>query len=85
MTMDFYVRQPAQNTKPPIKKDELMYKTLTSQESRTVVGGNGYIYRCWDTKGKVYWDRRPNSAGCVNTVTGKTEKDSKNPQRGSGK
>lgn len=65
-----------------IHKGEVdMYKLVDSNESRSVVGGNGYIYRCWDRKGKEYWDRRPNSAGCINTVTGKMEKDSKNPQR----
>jgi hypothetical protein len=53
-----------------------MFKQIVMQEAQLVVGGNGYIYKCWDKQGKEYWDNKPNSAGCTNTQTGRTEKGS---------
>lgn len=53
-----------------------MFKQINIQEAKQVVGGNPYIYKCYSSKGEVYWDYKPNSAGCTNTTTGAWEKGS---------
>lgn len=68
-----------------INGEIMMFKIIDVAAARDVIGGNNYIYQCWDKKGNVYWDNRPNAAGCTNSVTGQTEYDKKNPQRGGGK
>jgi len=51
-----------------------MFKKIAMQNAQEVVGGNPYIYQCYNTKGEVYWDTKPNSAGCTNSQTGAWEK-----------
>lgn len=61
-----------------------MYNVLSNDESSKIIGGNPYIYKCWDTKGKEYWDTQPSRAGCENTKTGAWET-GKKKQRSGGK
>ncbi len=53
-----------------------MFQKISMQDAQKVVGGNPYIYKCYDTRGNEYWDTKPNSAGCLNTLTGQWEKGS---------
>ncbi|MFK0380225.1 hypothetical protein [Pandoraea sp. NPDC090278] len=67
------------------------FKVIPHDEAANVVGGiisfdsnkqSDYIYKCWDTAGTLYWDTKPNKAGCVNSNTGKTEKGSTAQRKG---
>lgn len=57
-----------------------MITKLNEQQSKSVIGGNNYYFKCWTSKGKEYWDTQPNNAGCTDSRTGQTVKGSA-PQR----
>lgn len=61
-----------------------MIKQLNEQAAQNTLGGggnaDGYYYKCWNSKGGVYWDYQPNNAGCVDSRTGQTVRGSA-PQR----
>lgn len=47
-----------------------MFKTLNSTDSKAIVGGNNYYFKCWTSKGKEYWDTQANNHGCIDSRTG---------------
>ena len=60
-----------------------MFTVLSTQEAEKITGGNNYIWKCWDTKGNVYWDTEPNNKGCENSLTGEWKTGKKSQRKGS--
>lgn len=59
-----------------------MYTVISTQEAKKVIGGNPYIWKCWDKKGNEYWDTQPNTAGCQNSSTGEWKTGRKSQRKG---
>lgn len=54
-----------------------MFKVMTTNETRNVIGGNNYIYKCTRGNGSEYWATQPSDKGCLNSQTGRMEYDTK--------